>query len=357
MQWSHDHDLQTARRPRTDSHARPVRRLRQRPRRRRDSALPDAAGASSDARGRRRGRPRPRGRDAEVRAVHARARRRHGRPGAGGGGIRINGEGIPKEQMEAAETACQKWMDMAGPEDDGGHELTEEEKQSFLDMAACMRERGYNFPDPDLRRWRGDPEDGEGGRRRAGPRGPGVRAGPQGVRGRGRPGATRRRTTAAPSTSRTPDMSQPPVRVAVLAAGLITGSLTGCTVPGAEGAGSDDDDPATSTSTATVQRTDLTETLTESGQLEYGDPLDIGAVLTGTVTWAPAADSVVKEGERALPARLRPGAPARRHGAGLARPRPERHQRRGRGAAGAGARPTSGTPTTSTWRSTTTGPG
>ena len=87
-------------------------------------------------------------------------------------------------------------------------------------------------------------------------------------------------------------------RVAVLAAGLITGSLTGCTVPGAEGAGSDDDDPATSTSTSTVQRTDLTETLTESGQLEYGDPLDIGAVLTGTVTWAPAAGSVVTEGER-----------------------------------------------------------
>jgi hypothetical protein len=38
-------------------------------------------------------------------------------------------------------------MDMARPED-GGRELTEEEKQSFLDMAACMRERGYHFPDP-----------------------------------------------------------------------------------------------------------------------------------------------------------------------------------------------------------------
>jgi hypothetical protein len=49
--------------------------------------------------------------------------------------------------MEAAQAACQKWMDMAEPED-GGHELSEEEKQSFLDMAACMRDRGYDFPDP-----------------------------------------------------------------------------------------------------------------------------------------------------------------------------------------------------------------
>jgi hypothetical protein len=65
-----------------------------------------------------------------------------------GGGVRINGAGIPPEQMEAAQADCQKWMDMAMPEDGGGRELTEEQKQSFLDMAACMRDRGYNFPDP-----------------------------------------------------------------------------------------------------------------------------------------------------------------------------------------------------------------
>ena len=59
----------------------------------------------------------------------------------------MNGEGLSEDQMEAAQSACQKWMDMAEPED-GGQELTEEEKQSFLDMAACMRERGYDFPDP-----------------------------------------------------------------------------------------------------------------------------------------------------------------------------------------------------------------
>jgi hypothetical protein len=75
------------------------------------------------------------------------------------------------------------------------------------------------------------------------------------------------------------------------------GALTGCTVPGAEGAGSDDDDPAATPATATVQRTNLTETLTEGGQLEYGDPLDVGTLLTGTVTWTPVAGSVVTEGE------------------------------------------------------------
>jgi len=90
-----------------------------------------------------------------------------------------------------------------------------------------------------------------------------------------------------------------PSTVGVLALGLGAAvALSGCTVPGAEGAGSDDGDPPTEPRTATVQRTDLTETLTESGQLEYGEPLDVGALLTGTVTWAPPVGSVVTEGER-----------------------------------------------------------
>lgn len=113
-----------------------------------DSALPTAAGASSDA---------PDGSDADANLdpedamlKYAQCMREHGvdmpdpEPG---GGISINGEGLSREQMEAAESACQKWMDLAEP-DDGGQELSEEEKQSFLDMAACMRDRGYNFPDP-----------------------------------------------------------------------------------------------------------------------------------------------------------------------------------------------------------------
>jgi hypothetical protein len=113
-----------------------------------DSALPDAAGASSEA---------PTGDDDEAdldpedaMLKFAQCMRDHGvdmddpKPG---GGININGEGLSESQMNAAQKACQKWMDMAEPED-GGHEMSEEEKQSFLDMAACMRERGYNFPDP-----------------------------------------------------------------------------------------------------------------------------------------------------------------------------------------------------------------
>ena len=114
-----------------------------------DSALPDAAGASSAS---------PSGDDEadldpeDAMLKFAECMREHGvdmPDPSPGGGIRMNGEGLSEDQMEAAQAACQKWMDMAEPED-GGKELTEEEKQSFLDMAACMRERGYNFPDPEF---------------------------------------------------------------------------------------------------------------------------------------------------------------------------------------------------------------
>ena len=112
-----------------------------------DSTLPDAAGASSDA---------PADDEAadldpeDAMLKFAQCMREHGidmpdpEPG---GGVMLNGEGVAPEQLEAAEADCQKWMDMAMPEDGGG-ELSEEEKQAFLDMAACMRERGYSFPDP-----------------------------------------------------------------------------------------------------------------------------------------------------------------------------------------------------------------
>jgi peptidoglycan hydrolase-like protein with peptidoglycan-binding domain len=82
----------------------------------------------------------------------------------------------------------------------------------------------------------------------------------------------------------------------VLAGLVATGALSGCTLPGAN-------DPAdaagetTSPATATVQRTDLAETLTESGQLGYGDPLDLASGLTGTATWLPAVGTVIENGE------------------------------------------------------------
>jgi hypothetical protein len=112
-----------------------------------DSALPDAAGASSAS---------PTVDDEadldpeDAMLKFAECMREHGvdmPDPTPGGGVRMNGDGLSEDQMEAAQSACQKWMDMAEPED-GGHELSEEEKQSFLDMAACMRERGYDYPDP-----------------------------------------------------------------------------------------------------------------------------------------------------------------------------------------------------------------
>lgn len=113
-----------------------------------DSSLPDAAGASSDTAS---------GDEADLdpedaMLKFAQCMRENGvdmedpKPG---GGVIVDGKGIPQEQMEAAQAACQKWMDLAEPED-GGQEMTEEEKQSFLNAAACMRERGYNYPDPEF---------------------------------------------------------------------------------------------------------------------------------------------------------------------------------------------------------------
>jgi hypothetical protein len=115
-----------------------------------DSALPDAAGASSSASASSDDEADLDPEDAMLK--FAQCMREHGvdmddpEPG---GGVFVDGKGIPEDQMEAAQAACQKWMDMAEPED-GGKELTEEEKQSFLDMAACMRARGYDFPDPEF---------------------------------------------------------------------------------------------------------------------------------------------------------------------------------------------------------------
>ncbi len=84
--------------------------------------------------------------------------------------------------------------------------------------------------------------------------------------------------------------------VAQAAGVLCAGSLAGCSVPGTADADTTDD-PPTSTETAAVQRTDLTESLTETGQLGYGDPLDQPAGLTGTVTWLPTVGGAIKNGE------------------------------------------------------------
>ena len=86
------------------------------------------------------------------------------------------------------------------------------------------------------------------------------------------------------------------VAVGLATALLAVVPLSGCSVPGAADADSPDD-ATTEPTTAPVQRTDLTETATEIGQLGYGDPLDLATGLTGTVTWLPAAGDVIGNGE------------------------------------------------------------
>jgi len=112
-----------------------------------DNALPDAAGASTSASTSADDEEELDPEDAMLKFAQCMRDQGVDVPDPTDGGIRVNGEGLSQEQMESAQAACQKWMDMAEP-DDGGQEMSEEEKQSFLDMAACMRERGYNFPDP-----------------------------------------------------------------------------------------------------------------------------------------------------------------------------------------------------------------
>ena len=79
----------------------------------------------------------------------ARCMRDHGVdvPDPDDGRVAVDGSGVAPEQLEAAETACEEWQRMAEPED-GGTPLTAEEKQTFLDHAQCMRDRGWNVPDP-----------------------------------------------------------------------------------------------------------------------------------------------------------------------------------------------------------------
>ena len=145
------------------------------------------------------------------------------------GGIRVNGEGLSEDQMEAAQAACQKWMDMAAPED-GGKALTEEEEQSFLDMAACMRERGYNFPDPEFDGGRVTQRVEKGDQRSARSRRPGLQKDGDAAP---RPAWSRPAMMRAPPTSSRADVSRRTSLAVALAAVLTAGPLAGCSVPGA----------------------------------------------------------------------------------------------------------------------------
>lgn len=80
---------------------------------------------------------------------YAQCMREHGvdmaDPGPDG---RITIQGDDPAVMEAAEEACEELRKAAIPEDGEGPEISEEDKQAMLDMAQCMRDKGYDFPDP-----------------------------------------------------------------------------------------------------------------------------------------------------------------------------------------------------------------
>jgi hypothetical protein len=85
---------------------------------------------------------------------HAQCMREHGvdmpDPQFDGGRIMQRGpdENVPREKLEEAEKACEKYLESVE-----GPELTEEQQQEFRERALahseCMREHGIeNFPDP-----------------------------------------------------------------------------------------------------------------------------------------------------------------------------------------------------------------
>lgn len=58
-----------------------------------------------------------------------------------------DGGSLTPEQAEAADDACEPWQRMA-ESGAGSTPLSAEQKQSFLDHAQCMRDRGWDMPDP-----------------------------------------------------------------------------------------------------------------------------------------------------------------------------------------------------------------
>jgi hypothetical protein len=87
----------------------------------------------------------------EAALKHAECMRRNGvdvpDPKPGRGGILFNGGDVPPETLEAAEKKCRKHLAGVRPP-----ELSPEDEREFRDKALkhaqCMREQGFDFPDP-----------------------------------------------------------------------------------------------------------------------------------------------------------------------------------------------------------------
>lgn len=68
-----------------------------------------------------------------------------------GGGVMIDGGAVDPEAARAAEEECGHLLEGALP-DDAEMGISAEEKEALLAQAACMRERGWNVPDPQFDR-------------------------------------------------------------------------------------------------------------------------------------------------------------------------------------------------------------
>ncbi|MEU3600438.1 hypothetical protein ABZ714_17230 [Streptomyces sp. NPDC006798] len=65
-------------------------------------------------------------------------------PGRNGAGLSIGGDGMPKEKVEKAFKTCQAKTGGAG----FGEEPAQADKDKALAYAKCMRENGFDMPDP-----------------------------------------------------------------------------------------------------------------------------------------------------------------------------------------------------------------
>lgn len=77
------------------------------------------------------------------------------------GGVLVNGNEVDPETMQAAEEECGHIMEDAIPED-AMQEIPADQKEAMLAQAQCMRERGWDVPDPQFDGGRVSMELGEG---------------------------------------------------------------------------------------------------------------------------------------------------------------------------------------------------
>lgn len=90
------------------------------------------------------------GKKADQAFEHRKCLREHGldvpepKPGEKGVGLTVGGDGMSKEKIEQAFKACQGKAGGAGL----GKEPTQADKDKALAYARCMRENGFNMPDP-----------------------------------------------------------------------------------------------------------------------------------------------------------------------------------------------------------------